>query len=119
MYGPFVSLVSGQRTSASSTLLLSLTPPSRRFRYAGKSLPSRLSSLSPASVPGVTIIRPLCGLDNNLYNTLESVMKLDYPKYEVLFALQDEKDEALPVVRMVMEKYPDVAAKVIIGQIRT
>ncbi len=46
-------------------------------------------------------------------------MKLDYPKYEVLFALQDEKDEALPVVRMVMEKYPDVAAKVIIGQIRT
>lgn len=43
-------------------------------------------------------------------------MKLAYPKYEVLFALQDEKDEALPVVRMIMEKYPDVTAKVIIGE---
>jgi ceramide glucosyltransferase len=52
-----------------------------------------------------------------MYTTLEAVMKLDYPKYEVLFALQDERDEALPVVRMVMEKYPDVAARVIIGEL--
>ena len=67
-------------------------------------------------MPGLTIIRPLCGLDNNLYNTLESAMQLEYPKFEVLFALQDEKDEALPVVRMILEKYPNVPAKVIIGE---
>lgn len=42
-------------------------------------------------------------------------MKLEYPKYEILFALQDERDEALPVVRMIMEKYPDVTARIIIG----
>nr|XP_019049941.1 ceramide glucosyltransferase [Kwoniella bestiolae CBS 10118]OCF28871.1 ceramide glucosyltransferase [Kwoniella bestiolae CBS 10118] len=86
-----------------------------RIRYAHPTLPSRISSLSPSSAPGVTIIRPLCGLDQNLYNTLESCMKLDYPKFEVIFALQDEHDEAIPVVRMVMEKYPDVKARVIIG----
>ena len=45
-------------------------------------------------------------------------MKLDYPKYQVLFALQDEEDEALPVVRMIMDKYPNVDAKVIIGESR-
>jgi ceramide glucosyltransferase len=61
------------------------------------------------------VIRPLCGLDNNLYNTLEAVMKLSYPKYEVIFALQDENDEALPVVNMVMEKYPDVSARILIS----
>lgn len=69
-----------------------------------------------ASVPGVTIIRPLCGLDNNMFNTLESMMRLDYPNYEVIFALQDPNDEALPVVRMVMEKNPDVDARVIISE---
>jgi len=68
-----------------------------------------------ASVPGVTIVRPLCGLDNNLYHTLEAVMKLSYPKFEVIYALQDENDEALPVVKMIMEKYPAVNARVIIG----
>jgi ceramide glucosyltransferase len=87
-----------------------------KLRYTGKFLPSRLTSVPPASAPGVTIIRPLCGLDSNLYNALESTMMLEYPKYEVIFALQDEKDEALPVIRMVMEKYPDVPARVIIGQ---
>ncbi|ADV25270.1 ceramide glucosyltransferase [Cryptococcus gattii Ru294] len=85
-----------------------------RIRYAHPNIPSRLSKLPVSSAPGVTIIRPLCGLDQNLYNTLESVMKLDYPKFEVIFAVQDEKDEALPVVNMVMEKYPEVEARVII-----
>ncbi|WWC68954.1 uncharacterized protein I206_102890 [Kwoniella pini CBS 10737] len=85
-----------------------------RIRYAHPTLPSRLSSLPSTSAPGVTIIRPLCGLDQNLYNTLESCMTLDYPKYEVIFALQDENDEAIPVVRMVMEKYPEIKSKIII-----
>ncbi|WVO17920.1 hypothetical protein L204_105618 [Cryptococcus depauperatus] len=83
-------------------------------RYARPSLPSRLSQLSASSVPGVTIIRPLCGLDQNLFNTLESVMKLDYPKFQVIFAVQDDNDEALPVVQMVIDKYPKIEAKVII-----
>lgn len=87
----------------------------RRKRYGHVAAPSKLQSLPAESVPGVTIIRPLCGLDNNMYNTLESVMVLDYPKYEVIFALQDENDEALPVVNMVMGKHPKVPASVIIS----
>jgi ceramide glucosyltransferase len=67
-------------------------------------------------VPGVTVIRPLCGLDNNLYNTLESCMRLDYPKYEVLFALQSEADEAIPVVEMVLKRYPHVDARIVISE---
>ncbi len=51
-----------------------------------------------------------------MFNTLESVMKLDYPTFEVIFAVQDENDEALPVVKMVMDKYPDVPARVIISE---
>lgn len=88
----------------------------RQNRYGGVSIPSRLDSTPPSSAPGVTIIRPLCGLDNNLYHTLEAAMKLSYPKFEVIFALQDDQDEALPVVRMIMEKYPGVNARVIIGE---
>ena len=88
----------------------------RRSRYTGKSLPSRLDTLSGSEAPGVTIIRPLCGLDNNLYNALEAAMRLDYPNYEVIFALQDEHDEALPVVRLIMEKFPAVDARIVIGE---
>jgi hypothetical protein len=43
-------------------------------------------------------------------------MKLDYPKYEIIFALQDEHDEAIPVVQLVMHKYPAVSARIIISE---
>lgn len=43
-------------------------------------------------------------------------MKLSYPKFEVIFALQDHQDEALPVVQMIMSNYPNITARVIIGE---
>jgi ceramide glucosyltransferase len=87
-----------------------------RARYGKRLPPSRLSSLPGDSVPGVSVIRPLCGLDTNMYSTLESVMRLNYPRYEVIFALQDPKDEALPVVQMVMARHPHVPARVVISE---
>lgn len=51
-----------------------------------------------------------------MYSTLESVMRLNYPKYEVIFALQDPRDEALPVVKMVMGKYPHIPASIVISK---
>lgn len=109
--GPSVYWASRQRTSRQS-----FTTNARRNRYSGKILSSRLDSLAPKAIPGVTIIRPLCGLDNNLYNTLESIMKLDYPKFEIIFALQDDQDEAIPVVRLVMQQHPTVTARIIISE---
>ena len=44
-------------------------------------------------------------------------MKLQYPNYEILFAVQDEKDECLPVVRMLMSKYPQVTSRIILGEL--
>ncbi|BEI86609.1 hypothetical protein CcaverHIS002_0608960 [Cutaneotrichosporon cavernicola] len=86
-----------------------------RSRYGKRHTASRLSALPAASVPGVSVIRPLCGLDTNMYSTLESVMRLNYPNYEVIFALQNPKDEALPVVQKVMARHPHVPARVVIN----
>lgn len=83
-------------------------------RYASPVLHSRLPTFPGKSMPGVSIIRPLCGLDTNLYAALESTMKLEYPKYEVIFAVQDPQDESLAVVRMLMEKYPDIPARIVV-----
>lgn len=92
------------------------TDSCRYLRYSGKSIPSSLVTRPSGAVPGVTIIRPICGLDDNLYNALESSMNLDYPTYEIIFALQDQDDEAIPVVKMLMEKHPQIEAKIVIGE---
>jgi ceramide glucosyltransferase len=57
----------------------------------------------------------LKGLDNNLFENLESSFKQDYPNFEILLSVADERDEALPVVRELISLYPNVNARVIIG----
>jgi ceramide glucosyltransferase len=67
-------------------------------------------------VPGVSILRPLKGLDTNLYENLESTFTQEYPNYELLLSVADENDQALPVARELMSKYPNVNCRIIIGR---
>ena len=85
-----------------------------RKRYRSRPTPTLPSAL-PSSAPGVSILRPLKGLDTNLSENLESTFKQDYPNFEILLSVADEDDEALPVVRDLISKYPNVNARVIIG----
>jgi ceramide glucosyltransferase len=88
------------------------TVDSRKQYRSRQSLPP---SPLPSSAPGVSILRPLKGLDTNLFENLESSFKQDYPNFEILLSVADEDDEALPVVRDLISKYPNVNARVIIG----
>ncbi|KAI0305015.1 glycosyltransferase like family 2-domain-containing protein [Russula brevipes] len=84
----------------------------KRYRHRPSPLlPSALLS----SAPGVSILRPLKGLDISLSENLESSFKQDYPNFEIIFSVADEGDEALPVVRELISRYPNVNARVILG----
>ncbi|KAJ3760710.1 glycosyltransferase family 21 protein [Lentinula raphanica] len=77
---------------------------------------SPLSSATRTAVPGVSILRPLKGLDTNLYENLESTFTQEYPNFELLCCVADEDDQALPVVRELKSRYPHVDAKILIGE---
>jgi ceramide glucosyltransferase len=69
-----------------------------------------LSSMENDTLPGkllpVSILKPLKGLDDGLFDNLESFCDLDYPAYEIIFALQNRNDPAFKVVKKIKEKYP-------------
>ena len=60
----------------------------------------------PRSFSPVSILKPLKGLDDGLFDNLESFCNLDYPQYEIIFALQNQNDPAYKVVKKIKDKYP-------------
>ncbi|KAK3808579.1 MAG: glycosyltransferase family 21 protein, partial [Benniella sp.] len=71
--------------------------------------------MSKDEAPGVSIIRPLRGVDCNMYENLASSFRQDYPRFEIIFSVAQPHDPAVAVVRDLMKKFPEVDARLIIG----
>lgn len=69
-------------------------------------------------LPGVSVIKPLMGVDENLFYNLETFFHMDYPIYELLFCVQDPNDAAILVVEELFKKYPNSDAKLFVGGAR-
>ncbi|KAH8884145.1 putative glucosyltransferase [Thozetella sp. PMI_491] len=78
------------------------------FRY------SRLPPAVPATRPGITVLRPMCGLEPDLEKALVSCFAMDYPDYQLVFGFQDPNDPAQAVLERVRARFPsrDVAVVV-------
>lgn len=66
---------------------------------------------------GVSILKPLVGnpMDPNLMTNLETFFTMQYPKYELLFCIQEEGDPSIMVVQQLMKKHPHVDASFFVG----
>jgi ceramide glucosyltransferase len=65
--------------------------------------------------PPVTIVRPVCGLDNYAEETLASTFALDDPRCEIIFCAANPRDPVLPLLRELIERHPRVNARLLVG----
>jgi ceramide glucosyltransferase len=72
--------------------------------------------LPRGALPPVTILRPVCGIDNYAEETLASAFLLDYPHYEIVFCVADAGDPVVPLVTRLMEKYSHVPSRLLFGE---
>lgn len=75
----------------------------------------RKPAAPPATLPGISVLKPLRGLDHGLREALESFASQDYPEFEMLFAVADADDPAIPVIRDVMAAHPGVPSRLMVA----
>ena len=51
------------------------------------------------SLPPVSILKPLKGIDPEIYESFRSHCLQDYPEYEIIFGVSDPDDPAVASVR--------------------
>jgi len=74
--------------------------------------------LSQQKFPPVSLVRPLCGIDNYAADTLRSTFELDYQPYEILFCVASAKDPVVPLVEALIAKHAGVNARLLVGDER-
>ena len=72
------------------------------FRFFGRS-----QERKPADhTPPASLLKPIRGVDFGSYENFASFCKQDYPEYEILFAVNDASDPAVPLIRKIMAEFP-------------
>ena len=73
---------------------------------------------APETAAAVTIVRPVCGIDNFERETLASSFGLDYPDYRIIFCAARADDPAAALVRELIAEHPEQPATLLIGDDR-
>jgi ceramide glucosyltransferase len=66
-------------------------------------------------MPAVSVIKPVRGLDFGSHENFASFCRQDYPDYEILFAVNDDGDSALPLIQQIVGDFPERPIRVLVG----
>ena len=66
------------------------------------------------SLPPVSILKPLKGIDPEIAESFRTLAEQNYPDFDLIFGVSDSTDPACEVVRNLQEKYPTRIIKLIV-----
>lgn len=76
--------------------------------------PAPAGPASSSFLPFVSLIKPVCGLEKELRENLQSACRQDYPEYEVIFGIQRHDDPAREIVEAIVATSPRPNARIVV-----
>src|ERR1700691_1523110 len=74
------------------------------------------ASVPPTTWPDVSILKPLFRAEAQLSENIQTYLRQDYPgKTQFVFGVQDPDDSAIPIVRSLIARYPEVDIQLVIN----
>jgi ceramide glucosyltransferase len=64
---------------------------------------------------GVSVLRPVCGTENYVEETLRTAFQLEHARFELLFCVAKASDPVVPIVRKLIAEHPQVDARLLVG----
>jgi ceramide glucosyltransferase len=68
----------------------------------------------PEAMPPISILKPVRGIDPLFYSVVCSHAQQDYPHFELLFAVSDLDDPAVPIIERAIAEFPNRRIKLIV-----
>lgn len=90
----------------------------RRRHYWKRPLPSISASLPPDQVPHVTCLRPIKGIEPNLYECLACTFQQQYPrdKLTIYFCISSKSDPAYPILERLLADFPGFDVRILVEE---
>jgi len=76
------------------------------LRFIRRNSGSGADSAQKSFTPPVSLLKPVHGVDFGSLENFESFCRQNYPAYEILFAVNDDSDPAVPLIRDVATRFP-------------
>jgi ceramide glucosyltransferase len=69
---------------------------------------------SESFTPPISILKPLCGTDRQMYESFRSHCLQDYPQYEIVFGVNSANDAAVADVERLQREFPEHAIRLVV-----
>ena len=84
--------------------------------WAARRFVQRAPLATPTTWPDVSILKPLYGAETQLSENIETYFHQDYPgKIQFVFGVQDPDDSAIPVLRSLIARYPELDIELVVN----